>query len=161
MGYGTYSTQHMQSLWGSYTYINVGPTRSVSKRLKFESCSHVGYRGGGGSDCSHCRSTSLQPRSNFWFWGGVWLQSLQINFRKFCDFTCTLCPEPWNLFAPSHSMRSTGWPLVHNYELILFSWIEISMLCLLGSTHFIDWLLTDQDKKLNAIKHFKMCENYS
>ena len=33
-------------------------------------------------------------------------------FRKFCDFPCTLCPQPWDFCAPRHSVRSTGWPLV-------------------------------------------------
>ena len=33
-------------------------------------------------------------------------------FRKFCDFPCTLCPQPWDFCAPRHSTGSTGWPLV-------------------------------------------------
>ena len=34
-------------------------------------------------------------------------------FRKFCDFPCTLCPQPWDFCAPPrHSMQSMGWPLV-------------------------------------------------
>ena len=41
--------------------------------LKFESCSSVGYSGGPTAltaklNCSHCRSTSLQPKLN---WGGL------------------------------------------------------------------------------------------
>ena len=39
-------------------------------------------------------------------------------FRKFCDFPCTLCRQPWDFCAPQKPpeaqkpVRSTGWPLV-------------------------------------------------
>ena len=46
----------------------------------------------------------------------AWIAQMDLQetlcFRKFCDFPCTLCPEPWDLCAPRHSVQSTGWPLV-------------------------------------------------
>ena len=46
----------------------------------------------------------------------AWITQMDLQetlcFRKFCDFPCTLCPEPWDLCALRHSVRSTGWPQV-------------------------------------------------
>ena len=46
----------------------------------------------------------------------AWITQMDLQetlyFRKFCDFPCALCQEQWDLCAPRHSMKSTGWPLV-------------------------------------------------
>ena len=46
----------------------------------------------------------------------AWITQIDLQetlcFRKFCDFPCTLCPKPSDLYATWHSVRSTGWPLV-------------------------------------------------
>ena len=57
----------------------------------------------------------------------AWITQMDLQetlcFRKFCDFPCTLCPEPWDLCAPRHSVPSTGWPLVHFTFKELETWL--------------------------------------
>ena len=57
----------------------------------------------------------------------AWITQMDLQemlyFRKFCDFTCTLCPEWWDLCATRHSMWSTGWPLLTiKYKIELTDW---------------------------------------
>ena len=105
--------------WGVQLHSLQSWTAVTADQLHCSASSTTNSGGGGLTaltaklDCSYCRSTSLQPKFN---WGGVQLHSLQswtavtadqlhcspsstTNSRG-GDFTCTLCPAPWNLCDP-------------------------------------------------------------
>ena len=121
----------------------------IFKIRKLQTC-----RVRGRSDCSHCRSTSLQPKLNFWFWRGsdcshCRLTSLQAKLNLIpgggggptavtadqlhCSRSWTSDSGGGSLCPPNHSVLSTGWPLV----IITDETFECVCLCLWQGIFFI------------------------